>query len=250
MGNVEDSINRCLSLFGVELKRTRNNPSLQTLLRRFFRQHQVDCVFDVGANIGGYGEFLRSGVGYRGLIISFEPVSAVYQTLHERAARDRLWVTHPMALGAENGTLPIHITKVSTFSSFLTPSHEAVSGFAGQNEVQRDEAVPVRRLDSLYPQLQSEHGFRRPFLKMDTQGFDREVLTGAQGVLPQLIGLQSEVCFLPLYRQMPGIADMFPLVAGLGFDVMGMYPVNRAPQEQWIEADTVFLRRGAVAPPG
>ena len=243
MGKVEDSINRCLSPFGLELKRTRNNPSLRTLLRRFFRQHQVDCVFDVGANVGGYGQFLRAGVGYRGLIISFEPVTAVYQSLHERAARDRSWVTHAMALGAENGTLPIHITKVSTFSSFLTPNPDAVAGFEGQNEVQWDEAVPVRRLDSLYPQLQAQHGFRRPFLKMDTQGFDREVLTGAEGVLPQFIGLQSEICFLPLYRKMPGIAEMFPRVSGLGFDVVGMYPVNRARQEQWIEADTVFLRR-------
>ena len=148
-----------------------------------------------------------------------------------------------MALGAENGTLPIHITKVSTFSSFLTPNHDVVSCFEGQNEVQRDEAVPVRRLDSLYPQLQAQHGFRRPFLKMDTQGFDREVLTGAQGVLPQFIGLQSEICFLPLYRKMPGIAEMLTLVSGLGFEVVGMYPVNRARQEQWIEADTVFVRR-------
>ena len=40
-------------------------------LRQVFGVFSIDCVFDVGANMGQYALMLRKKVGYRGLIISF-----------------------------------------------------------------------------------------------------------------------------------------------------------------------------------
>ena len=42
-------------------------------LKRFFAHFDIDCVFDVGANVGQYATALRDRVGFRGQIISFEP---------------------------------------------------------------------------------------------------------------------------------------------------------------------------------
>jgi hypothetical protein len=44
-------------------------------LKSLFKILETTCVFDVGANTGQYGDFLRAQVGYQGLIVSFEPVS-------------------------------------------------------------------------------------------------------------------------------------------------------------------------------
>lgn len=228
------------------MKRTRNSPSLQTLLRRLFDQYEVDCVLDVGANVGGYGQFLRRVVGYKGLIISFEPISSVHKSLQKCVSRDAKWHTHHMALGYENSTLTIHIAKESSFSSFLTPNHGTITDYKGQNEIQAEEAVTVKRLDSIFPVLQTQYDFRRPYLKMDTQGFDREVLIGAQDVLHKLIGLQSEISFLPIYANMPGLGEVYPLISQLGFDLLGMFPVNLDRNARWIEADAVFIRRDAI----
>ncbi|HXU82134.1 MAG TPA: FkbM family methyltransferase, partial [Polyangia bacterium] len=53
-------------------------------------QQQIDAVLDVGANVGQYALLLRSW-GYRGRIISFEPLSAQFQQLKAQADRDPAW---------------------------------------------------------------------------------------------------------------------------------------------------------------
>jgi FkbM family methyltransferase len=243
MGKLENRINRLLNLAGVELRRVRTGPSLRTVLAGFLKSHQVDCVFDVGANTGGYGRFLRDSVGYKGLILSFEPVGEVFRSLQTEAARDPHWIPFQMALGSANQKQAIHVGKVSTFSSFLEPEHQVVEGLGDQNVAIAQEEVAVRRLDSLYGQLKSEHHFSRPFLKADTQGYDKEVFLGAEAVLPEFIGIQSEISFLPIYKQMPGIAEMHPLLARLGFDLITAFPISTDSVGRWVEADCVFTKR-------
>lgn len=246
MGKLENRINRIFELFGVEIKRTRSCPSLQTLLRRFFQQYNVDCVFDVGANTGGYAEFLRDEVRYKGLIISFEPVTEVFQTLAQKAEHDSKWVPLQYALGTEERVDTIHVTAEKTFCSFLTPAHEAVSQYKDQNKVEAEEKVHIHRLDQVFEGLKTKYGFQRPFLKMDTQGYDREVLLGGKSVLSQFIGCQSEMSLLPLYEKMPRIAEMLPLTTSLGFDFIGTFAVNKDSAGRWIEGDCVFVQRKAI----
>ena len=50
---------------------------------RFFKvieTHRIDTVIDVGANDGGYGQLLRRG-GYKGAIVSFEPLQEEHARL-------------------------------------------------------------------------------------------------------------------------------------------------------------------------
>src|SRR4026209_949390 len=46
-----------------------------------FERLAIDCVIDVGANRGQYGRLLRTEVGYRGYIASFEPQSTALKEL-------------------------------------------------------------------------------------------------------------------------------------------------------------------------
>jgi len=78
----------------------------------------IDAVLDVGANVGQYGEALRSS-GYRGRIISFEPLGEAYGRLARHAAKDANWLAVHSAVGAEPGTLEIHVAANSHSSSAL-----------------------------------------------------------------------------------------------------------------------------------
>ena len=68
-------------------------------LSELFDRLQPQCVLDVGANEGQYGQQLRD-IGYAGWIVSFEPVADVFQSLARVAAGDSRWLTFPLAVGS------------------------------------------------------------------------------------------------------------------------------------------------------
>ena len=78
----------------------------------------IDCILDVGANVGQYHDFLRDKVLYGGPIVSFEPVGRNIDRLHERARFDSAWRIEGYALGAAEGTLPLNVMVSDQFSLF------------------------------------------------------------------------------------------------------------------------------------
>lgn len=186
---------------------------------------EVDCVFDVGANRGQYGEFLRRA-GYSGLILSFEPGITPYQELEATARRDGNWHTFNMALGQVDGTLPMNVMKIDVFSSFRSPSTEEDASLSDDNQVERVVEVPVARIDALFDELTTQYGFTRPFLKMDTQGYDLEVLGGAGAGIAKFVGLSSEIAIRRLYKDSPSMLDSIAAIADAGFRFVNLVPVH------------------------
>jgi hypothetical protein len=87
-----------------------------------------------------------------------------------------------------------------------------------------------------------EHGFQRPFLKMDTQGFDVEVFRGAEQVRHLIVGMQSELPIKHLYQDtMPWDATLAEYQRA-GFALAGLYQVNPGYAEL-IELDCYLVRQ-------
>ena len=194
---VKKLIKRVVHSAGLELNRLSpsSNPSYQLLcaLNRF----QVDLVLDVGANVGQFSSELRS-VGYRGEIVSFEPLSAAHNKLLEVANRDPLWhIHHRCAIGDNDGEIEINIAGNSVSSSVL-PMMESHSSAAKDAVYVGVESVPLRQLDSVAPDYLAKS--RCPFLKIDTQGFEWQVLDGAREILPRMRGVLCELSLIHLYE--------------------------------------------------
>ncbi|MBO2450681.1 FkbM family methyltransferase [Actinomadura barringtoniae] len=206
------------------------------------RKYKVNCVIDVGANAGQYGAGLRRA-GYKGRIASFEPVPEHAVKLAEAAGNDPEWQVHPFALGREEGTVEMNVVPgFGHLSSMLEPSDFGARTFNDLNELEVAE-VPVRRLDTVLDEVLDGIADPRPYLKLDTQGFDLEVFAGAGDHIKEFAGMQSEVALLPIYDGMPGMTEAIGTYQDAGFEVSGMFPVSREPATgRVIEYDCVLVR--------
>ncbi len=217
---------------------------LREHLAEILRRYRVDCVLDVGANRGQYARLLR-GIGFRGRIISFEPVPHIFAELSKAAAQDDLWEAHQVALGREAGELEMNVVP-GTLSSLLPPSDFGARRYATLRDV-HVQRVPVRRIDEMLRRLVPAGTQPRILLKLDTQGFDLEAFAGLGTVAEQVVALQSEVALLTIYERMPRLPEALAVYEGAGFEVTGMYPVSReARTARVLEYDCVMVRAPAL----
>jgi FkbM family methyltransferase len=234
--------NRCLHSLGYELVPyppsdwARSREALERVLGKL----AIDCVFDVGANRGQYGDQLRD-IGYKGWIVSFEPARALFDDLSRRAAARPPWKVFPYALGSENGQAEINVGESDFLTSFLVPL--GPSKTLPMNRAIGKETVEIRRLDSIFEQCMAGIGARRIYLKLDTQGFDLEVLRGADGILGSVLGAQTELSFVPIYQGMPGYMESLREFEKRGFSVVDFVPVTRVSGDLlMMEMDCVLAR--------
>ena len=220
-------------------------PEIRTL-RRFIEAFDVDCIFDVGANQGQYATMLRRDVGFRGLILSFEPNPEVRAKLDRAARGDPRWQCLPYALSDADGPATFNIMTADQFSSLEAPEAALPQVFADRNRVARTVEVERRRLDGLFAELEARFDFRRPFLKMDTQGHDQAVCEGAAAVRERFLGIQSELAFRTLYAGSPGWREAMDYFEGLGFRPSAIVANNKGHFPLLVEMDCIFVNSALV----
>ena len=208
------------------------------------RHYRVNCVFDVGANVGQYAKQLRK-FGYRGRIVSFEPVPHIAEKLKEAAAGDPDWHVYQWALGREAGSVTMNVVKGS-MSSILGPTDFGSTRYKRFNNIDKQD-VPVHRLDEIMDEAMSGIDDPRPYLKLDTQGFDLEAFAGAGSRIKEMVGMQSEVALMHIYEGMPGMVEAIGVYTEAGFEITGMYPVSREQKtKRVLEFDCVMARAEAA----
>jgi hypothetical protein len=82
------------------------------------------------------------------------------------------------------------------------------------------------------------------FLKIDVQGFEKQVLAGAKSTIDDhCVGMQLELSFMPLYEGSMLIREALDLVYSLGFTLTGLLPCFMdARNGRMLQADGVFFR--------
>jgi len=215
-------------------------------LRDLFERLDIRCVFDVGANAGQYRDFLRTNVGYEHLIISFEPLPNLAELLTAKAATDPNWKVFPYALGNEDGTKIFNITASTQFSSFLSPDNSHIQGLEDKNIVASKATVNVHRLDTVFDDIKNKWGLENIYLKLDTQGFDLEVIKGGENSMKEILGLQSEIPMIQIYDNMPDFFTTLSTYLNKGYQITGMFPVNRDTDLRVIDFDCVMINEPVI----
>jgi FkbM family methyltransferase len=227
---------------GIEVSRYYPELDWKRQLLNQLKSHHVDVVLDIGANSGQYATGLRTRA-FKGRIVSFEPLPGPFSLLESKASADPLWDCQRCALGNADGTISINVAGNAGLSSSVLPmlkSHQ--DAYPPANYIGTEE-VPIHRLDSVAPEI------LRPtdvaFLKMDVQGFEKQVLAGGKSTVnDRCVGMQLELSFLPLYEGDMLIREALDLIYSLGFTMTGLLPgFMDARNGRMLQADGIFFRQ-------
>jgi FkbM family methyltransferase len=218
-----------------------HNYGIARHLKYVFNTLNVDLVLDVGANQGQYRDFLRNEVEYLGNIVSFEPIPELFAALQKKFKIDRRQHFENIALGAAEGELMFNVMNTTEFSSFLTPTNEHTNQFAEANTVARTIMVKVATLNKILPGLQAQYQPAGIYLKIDTQGFDRQVIEGGSDVLGAIVALQTEMSVTQIYEGMSDYRDMLGFLQAQGFSPSGFFPLSTRSSLRMIEFDACMI---------
>jgi FkbM family methyltransferase len=210
-------IKKLLHLFGIDVfwHIPRPRQAMWTLLELY----NVDTIFDIGANDGVSGEYFRN-MGFKHKIVSFEPVSRFYSQLEQKASRDKLWFCENVAVGDAEGELEINVSGESGGASSFLKMTDHIKHNAPQLNYTGRELVKVKTVDSVIDQYYPQGD--RLFLKLDVQGYEKNVLAGARNSLNRIVGLRIEMSIVKSYEDEPLMCDMLPFLNDLGFKLVSI----------------------------
>jgi FkbM family methyltransferase len=174
--------------------------------------HDIKVIFDVGANIGKtsqyYAKYFPSAE-----IHSFEPIKETFKKLRENTQDISNMRAYHFALGSAVGFTEVKLQNSPLWNSLrnTNPSPTGVS-----------ETVEVKTVDTFI----AENGISNiDLLKIDTEGYEIEVLKGAANFLKatRKCYIYFETTFLKEDSEHAFFFDLFNYIYDLGFRFVGIY---------------------------
>jgi FkbM family methyltransferase len=223
--------------------------ALDQELRRIIATYDISTIIDVGAHVGGFA-LRRREQGFDGRLISIEPFEASYVALAAMAANDDHWEAIQVALGGSDGTKRMHqYTGDGQFNSLRDLDDHATEYKSDLRSIASVE-VGMCRLDAIWPSIGADA--RSSLLKIDTQGYDLEVIAGAGDLISSFPAVLAEVAIKPLYEGAPLFEELVAAMRERGFEITGTFPLHRyADGVRVIEFDCTFInvQRGPAENP-
>ena len=219
-------------------------------LSEILKPARLTSVVDIGANpIDGappYQGMLTAGLC---AVTGFEAQTAALERLNQKKGPHERYLPYALADGTER---ILHVCELEGMTSLLVPdpAHLALFNlFPTWGTVKERIPVTTRKLDDIAEITTLD------FLKMDVQGVEGEVLAHGRSKLKDTVVIQTEVSFVPLYKDQPSFGDMDLALRDLGFlphCVTGtkIWPISPmvvgdAPNRgirQLLETDMVYVR--------
>ncbi|MEI0549071.1 FkbM family methyltransferase [Brachyspira intermedia] len=132
-------------------------------------------IFDVGANVGNYTKELVNNFGNNCIIHSFEPVKKTFEKLSENNFGNNV-ILHNFAFSSTEGVSKIYIN--SEISELASLSKRRLDHFNIYMDI--EENIKLKTIDNFCSENDINNIF---FLKMDVEGYELEVLKGAENML-------------------------------------------------------------------
>ncbi len=150
---------------------------------------------------------------------------------------------HPIALGAKNGKGKLNLFSTSAAASMLDPTpvgrlKQFMQGTLGRSS----RTVPVHRLDDY---ARARKLAPPDLIKMDVQGFELEILKGAEGILGGAKVIMTECWLKKSYGPMtPLFSDIIAYLEPKGFVLIDVGDIFYDSRHEMVAVDAVFMAAG------
>lgn len=199
----------------------------------------INTIIDVGAN---QGQFALASVHFfpGAKIYSFEPVPDTFKTLQANTKKRKNINIKNFALGSTNGTIDFYSNGYSHASSALKVS-EIQKKILPKTGIQNKIQVEVKMLDDV---LRNENLVSPILLKLDVQGFEKEVLKGGLNFIKEKVDyLLFETSFISMYDGEPLFDEMHSFVKELGFELMAPVGFLQTQDLQILQLDMLYKKK-------
>ena len=153
------------------------------LLNKLNQSNKLSFLLDVGANVGTYSLLARD-INKNCLIFAFEPVPKTFIYLQENVSKKNI-KTFNFALGSDNREEKMLVSKDSKLSTLLIDN----SHLANKD----DRNYISVKIKTGHEFIKTNYNLRQiSLLKIDTEGYESEVLKGFKGILSRINVIQFE----------------------------------------------------------
>lgn len=200
--------------------------------------YNIDTLLDIGANTGQYAMKMRE-LGYKNRIISFEPLNGAFMVLKENSLKDDNWIVNNYALGDQNCKTFINVAGNSFSSSILNmlPNHIK---YAPNSKYVSQQEIDIKKLDTIFNNFCNKK--EKVMLKIDTQGYEKNVINGAIESLKTIKIVQLEMSIVQLYENEILFIEMIEYLKKLGFMLFSLENGFSNPATgQLLQVDGIFV---------
>jgi FkbM family methyltransferase len=201
-------------------------------------KEEINLLIDVGANEGQFA-LTWNHFFPQTRIVSFEPVPDTYKKLQQKiAGREKIQAIN-VALGSTAGQQKIHKNMHSHASSFLQVS-DYQKDIIPRTVTDSLEEVTVSTLDNY---MQEFGDFSNAILKLDVQGFEKEVILGGGKMLEKINYLIIELSFIPMYKNEMLFSEMNCFLEERGFEAVAPIGFLQDSYLQIPQIDFLYRRK-------
>ena len=203
----------------------------------------LSFVIDVGANQGQWISSLMELLPVQETWI-FEPNPEAMRTCQERIGQLPSVKYFDLALGDFDGRGELNVTASSDFASILQPRGAFLKTHYGASaaSIVANKHVQIAKLDTLVPESRFVD-----LLKIDVQGFERAVLSGARRVLRSTRAVLIEVNLQSHYSGDTTFPEIWNQLVGQDFSFWSLSPPYTSGGGEALWADAVFVQNSCSA---
>ncbi len=205
-------------------------------LIKHLKNSKISTVFDVGANVGQYAQMLRR-FGYKGKIISFEPLEKEKNILDVNMVLDKQFESYNYAIGKKNTFGKINYALNSVSSSILKSHPRHIKYNKGTISKERKKIV-IKNLKNFKKKIEKN----KTLLKLDTQGYEYEILSSAQSLIKNFKIIQLESSFRKVYYSEKSWLKSLELLQKNRFFIIDIFYGIRNSNSELMQCDLILKR--------